>query len=462
EEALNDDTHWYKSDRQALYQDIAHMTKEEQEKYRTDPAFRTKVDAAVTNSFELGPTGMSCPGLDAAKHMLDNIMHNKPPEDIISKLDMHAQNKLDGKIVEGVIGGVTLPVIGPGGALLVAGDAATGGSGKDALFASGNADPIRDIQQALRDDPSLRDRILHPQTDSDKQLAAEFSKAAHAAMGSDAAYDAYVKPLLETGLLPMEAQAKLDKGIISNDKEGALKDVSNIAQLAAKEKADAKKEVEAKGQQFDEKNFHGPATDELNKILNDKAYQDKALGFLSEDDRKVALAVLNNPDGKIHPEDSLKLKLNHLGGSDEIMAVLHNIPPAELDRVRAAYLTKYGRDLVTDLLSKCTSSDDTTEIKHMFAKYSNATDAYFSYLDDVCKSKSGFGAWFTEHVGQSGTGYQLDDVMNKYTKELAEAHGQFKELSPQKQSELQEQLTEALKNWKESKSAAAEYTVDAI
>src|SRR5262249_34632367 len=162
--------------------------------------------------------------------------------------------------------------------------------------------------QAFKEDPDLRKRILNPQTDSDKRIAAAFMQAATGAMGSGDSYNKYVKPLVETGFLSLEIQGKLDKGIVSNEKEGAIKNVANIAQLAIAERAKVQ-EAEKNGQCVD-----APATDERNKILNDKGYQDKALGFLSDDDRAVALAVLKNPDGKIHPEDSIRLKLNHWGG----------------------------------------------------------------------------------------------------------------------------------------------------
>src|SRR5262249_54003237 len=156
------------------------------------------------------------------------------------------------------------------------------------------------------------------------------------AMGSQTVCDTYVKPLLEKGFVPMDVQAQLVNGLISKDREGMLKDVSHLAQLAIKEKEDAQEEAKAKGQPFDEKQFHAPATDELHKLLHDTSYQDKALSFLS-DDRTVALAVLKNSDGKIHPEDTIRLKLNHWGGTDDIMSALKIKPPLTLDQLSRDY-----------------------------------------------------------------------------------------------------------------------------
>src|SRR5262249_26700624 len=61
---LGDDTHWYKNDRKAMVEDITHMTKEEQDKYRNDPEYRAKVDQMLKD--KLG----DCPAYDAAQHLL--------------------------------------------------------------------------------------------------------------------------------------------------------------------------------------------------------------------------------------------------------------------------------------------------------------------------------------------------------------------------------------------------------
>src|SRR5262249_33315902 len=95
-----------------------------------------------------------------------------------------------------------------------------------------------------------------------------------------------------------------------------------------------------------------------------------------------------------------------------------------------------------------------------FRKYGSDTEAYADAHDQYDQSRDGFGSKLLDGVGAGGTGVVLDDAMQQYSKEIAEAHRQFKELPPEKQKEIEQKFAEALENFKESKSAAADYTVD--
>src|SRR5262249_6274113 len=98
------------------------------------------------------------------------------------------------------------------------------------------------------------------------------------------------------------------------------------------------------------------------------------------------------------------------------------------------------------------------ELESKFRKYGSAAEASADARD--ARQKAGRSP-FLDDFG-SGSEHQLDGVANRLHKELVEAHRRFQELPLEKQQEIEKQLTEALKNFKESKSAAAEYTVDAI
>src|SRR5262249_52320848 len=119
-QVLSDATHWYYKDRRAMAEAIAHMTSEEQDRYRNDSEYKKKIDQAVEEGFKIA--GAATPGLLAAKHMLENISEGKTevyvgrgkqgsdvhverkyvsPEDIISKLYMHGQDKVEDRMQHG-------------------------------------------------------------------------------------------------------------------------------------------------------------------------------------------------------------------------------------------------------------------------------------------------------------------------------------------------------------------------
>src|SRR5262249_9145993 len=133
DERLDDSRKWLtKNDRHAMYEHVAHMTKEQQESYRrgAEPDARTRdrdfyntVNEMVQKSFSLGPTNADCPALDAARHMLENVKHGKPPKDIISDLYMRAQDRLEGRIVQGGLGIALTPLTAGTSLVLVTGDA---------------------------------------------------------------------------------------------------------------------------------------------------------------------------------------------------------------------------------------------------------------------------------------------------------------------------------------------------
>ncbi|HEY9681113.1 MAG TPA: FHA domain-containing protein [Oculatellaceae cyanobacterium] len=302
--------------------------------------------------------------------------------------------------------------------------------GHGADFITDHAEAVRDIEKAFKDDPKLRDRINNPQTPEDKAYAAKFESAARNALG-DGDYDKYVKPLVTTGHLDIDTKLQLDKGFFKNDHEGAFKDIT------------------------------GASPEELKRLREDPAYREKALAFLNDDDKKIAQNVIDQ--GKMSPEDQIRQNIVHWGGSSDIMDQLRALKdhPDQLDKAKADYARKYGSDLEGDLISKL-GGDDKQEALRILNNHATAAEQYNENRDEYYKSRDGIGSKLVEYVGQSGTGYQLDEAMANYRKEVADANKNFSEITPEKKQELEARFQETLKNFKESKSAAADYVVDGV
>lgn len=418
-QALKDDTHWYGNDRVGMLKSIANMTDEEQKAYRQGGAFKTAVDAEVrdrTGVFKAGP------GRDGAIHMLDNVAAGKPPEDALAKMYIRTQENLEHQAKKnGAASLLSIPTFGASG-LINAGDNLAGNRGEAALMGSQSADAVRDLQEAFKKDPTLRDRILH-----DKEFGEKFTEVTKSAM-TPADFEKYGKPLIETGHLSLEQKMEMNSGLVLNNREGAVKDLLSAT------------------------------PEEKQRLLSDGAYQEKVLGALSKDDRQIALNALKQ--GHMAPEDDIRSHLVHVGGSDEIMSTLNKIPPDQLERVRHEYNQKYGSDLESDLIDKL-GSDKRAEMEQKFRKHATSTEAYNDARDDYYKTRDGIGSKVFVDGFSSGTGHQLDNTMQQYGRELAEAHKNGKELSQERVRQLNEQFESNIKNFRESKAAAAEYAVDA-
>jgi len=88
-------------------------------------------------------------------------------------------------------------------------------------------------------------------------------------------------------------------------------------------------------------------------------------------------------------------------------------------------------------------------------KYNDSRDQYY-------RSRSGMGSKCLDYIGQSGTGAQLDEAMANYRKEVSEANKNHTQISTESQKALENLFQETLKNFKESKSAAADHVVDGV
>jgi hypothetical protein len=430
-EALEDDTHWYGNDRKSMVDSIAHMTPDEQKKYRENTdGFREKVDRAVKESLGDTPAG------EAAQRMLDRVKEGRALEsDIVTELLVRAQEQKD--LDEKVLLGATVAG-GAFGFIQAATDVyVSDGVGRDALIGSRSAGVVKDLQEAFEKDPKLRERLMAkpPLTPEDEQLQKDFQIAIHKAV-SDVDYRKYIQPLLETGHLPIEKQMELKKALFDDDEQAAYKD---LVALAKDKSPEAQKEKD--------------------KILNDKEYQDKVLGFLSDDERAIALNALKQ--GEMRPEDVLRSYMVGAGtGEEEVKAQLAKLSPEGRETVRREYARKYNTDLTADLIDELGGQDKKDALRLIQREPASAREAYNRERDGYYQSYDGAGKAFVDKVWD-GTGHMSADAMNEFSAKVTEFSSRFKELPPEQQKELTEKLRTALDQFVASKGAAADAVVDA-
>src|SRR6185369_1867599 len=175
-------------------------------------------------------------------------------------------------------------------------------------------------------------------------------------------YQKYAKPLLETGHLAIDVQMELNKGVTDDDEQGAYKD---ILQASPEEKQ---------------------------KLLEDKAYQDQVLGFLSDDERAVALNILKQGEERV--EDKIRGQMLGAGtGEEEIKEALSKLTPEQKEQLRSDYARKYGADLTSDLMDEL-GGKDMKDADHALHRTGTAREEFNSARDEYYQSRDGIGkAW---------------------------------------------------------------------
>ncbi len=386
---VEDSSGVFNDNEESVFEAISKMTPAEQEKYKTDEAFRKRVNEKIAEVLDEGPEQ------DAARAMLDKVLKGQPPtEDIVSKLNRHA-----------------------------------------AETDTDEAKVIRDLKKEFTAHPELRDQIMNPKTPEQKEFAEKFMKSLHAAL-DDGEFETYAKPLLETGNLPLDVQMKLNKGVFDDDEQGSYQDV-----LALAERTDP------------------AAIEESNKILNDTEYQEKVLGHLNEEEKKIAINVLEQ--GVMLPEDKLRSFMVGAGTSEEeIKEVLAKLTPAEKEQLKKEYARKYGSDLTADLLDELGGQDAVDASRAMRRAPEDAAAAFDAARDEYYESRDGVGKAFVDSLWD-GTGYQSDEALNDFARAMTESTAKFEELPADEQKRLMENLQQQIDLFRESKMAVADGVTDA-
>jgi len=392
--------HWYGNDRNGVLDAVANMPLSEQERYRNDANFKKQVDESLQGSIA------DSRGQDAAKRMLAQVAEGKAPDsDIIANLER----------IQNFDGSKTL-------------------------------DAVHAIDKAMRDDPTLKERLINPKTEADQQLAAKFKEQTQLAFWED--YQNFGKPYVETGQLPLEKKVNLSKGVFSDDTAQIYNDIK------------------------------AASPEEKERLINDQAFQDKVLGFLGSDRKQVALAVAIQ--GEERPEDKIRSATVGWGGSADIVAALKEIKPADLERVKLAYADKYNTSLEGDLTAKL-GAKEMEEATRVLTQNLSLESRVNIARDQTENTRSGFGAAVADNIWKSGTGAQADETLAETTRVLAEknkmeealAQGQIlaQNSTPEQQQAIRDKVNETLKsaiefqnqatdNHIEAKAAAADYVAD--
>ncbi len=282
-----------------------------------------------------------------------------------------------------------------------------------------------EVLDAFKKDPTLRDRIINPQNDADRELATAFGTALSSAMGSSD-YEAYIKPILETGGLTSEAMSSLFKGTIDSNETGFYEALSSL-----------------------------PAA-ERKKMQDDPG---QYMSFMSAEDRAVAMNILAQ-DGKMSPED--KIRAYQLGAGTmekEIKEMLSTMSPEEIELMKRNYAKKYDSNLNADLMSEL-SGKDLRDTNKMLERPQSSGEAFNDALDDARDVHTGSASQYSDYF--NGTGESVDDAAIQFGKTVAEYSKNFQELPPDIQKQLVETMKTAVDAHKESKEAMADAMVNGI
>jgi len=285
---------------------------------------------------------------------------------------------------------------------------------------------VRDIRDAFNADPTLRSRINEPKTDADRALAADFKKAGEQALGTSM-YQEYVGELLKTGSISADKMTKLSKGVFSDDEETTYEDIAKAPQQ------------------------------ERDRLRTDIAYQNVALDHLNSDERKVALAAAEQ--GEYRSEDKIRTLILGFGGGKDIVEQLKQVPTEQLNQLKSEYARKYGTSFESDLMAKL-GGQEMAEARRVLTADKSLAERVDVARDESYSTRSGVGAGFADWV--SATGKQSDDALDQMLQTAAEANRKGEAASPEQMKHLLDDFASAIDNHRETKSAAADYTADAL
>ena len=453
-DAINDASGLFNDNEANVYEAIKNMSPAEQLKYKGNPMFKHDVDEKVRSVLDKGPEQ------DAAFRMLRDIeLGQKPSEDIVTRV------------------------------LQQAGKANTD-----------EAQVVRDVLKAFRESekngekPTLWERIHNPKSDNlaDRMLADEFKNALFKALdGSDRKY---AEKLIAKGFLTVEEQMTFRKSIINDDEQGAYADLAALGAVAnkypkseAEAVAEAQADARSRGKEnadpaaldaartkaraeiaaFEERlktgdpvaNAIKDAHEEVQKVATDQAYQAKALGFLNDDERQIALYALKQ--GELRPEDKMRSYMIGAGTSEEeIKQELAKLSPVEKEQLRRNFAGKYHADLTYEYIDELGGRDKTEVLRSARREPTSAEEAFDRARAEYYESRDGFGSRWVNTMWD-GTGYQADEAQLIYRSAMSEFAAKFEQLPPEKQRELVENLQQSLDLFVESKGALADGLTDA-
>ncbi|MDQ5936699.1 MAG: hypothetical protein QG574_4035 [Cyanobacteriota bacterium erpe_2018_sw_21hr_WHONDRS-SW48-000092_B_bin.40] len=313
---------------------------------------------------------------------------------------------------------------------------------------------ISHIEEAFRADPTLRQRMLAPQTDEDRQLSKWFHYSVESAVtnagmgarytkkegnmiaGSDKQLKEYESFVFDGGLVPLE-----QKLLLTSDNVDRI----NIILHASPE---------------DRARLLIPNPDQPTK-----QFQDTVLG--TGDEREVTLYALTQRDqnGNGSFTDADRFRLFALGDKveqDTLRDTLAKMTPAQRQQLADEYYTKYHRLITSDVIEKVKEDDkwrfrellSPTDIgvRQIALDSQRALDSHTSDFDPFLKS-----FWDYSRVSADTS----QDNLNKFVAEHAK---ELDKLTPEQRKQFDDAVknfSEAQKNYINSKGEFAEAFVNA-
>jgi len=428
---IQDSSGTLNDDEASIFDGLQKMSPEDINDYRTKQEYRDQVDAAIRSTLDAGPEQ------DAAFALLKQALDGKQPTlDIVTRINLEAAHVDvdEGKVIRDLQRALRPPDFSK----LTEPQKQEYARGQE-LYEQGRHPIDKELSKEDRRALELyrkfhvRDMVTDPQNQEDIRFATELDTALHRALDEDE-YNDYARPILEDGHLPLEVMLKLDKGIVDDNEQDAYKDIVTLARGTDQE-----------------------SVRERSWLLADPAAQKKVLGFLSDDERQIALYALKQ--GEMRPEDIFRSHVVGFGADkEEIKQLLSRLDPEQIKQLRRDYATKYGQDLDSRLLDEV-SGKYATEVKRLVQNQpADAREAYNDFRNDYYVSYDGVGKRFVNGVGWDGTGYMSESALN----DLAHAITVNPDLTAAQRAELNENLQKNLELYRESKGQVADAVVDAV
>jgi len=373
---IDDKSSFWSTDEKGILSAVQHMSETDQKRYREDPKFKEDLDKAVSSTL-----GHSVEGF-AAQRILEHVMKGEgAKDDILGKL-----------------------------AVRMEGDKET-----PAMLA--------ELEASMKDDPGLRERILHPKNDEETKFSQQFEQMARFCYGGD--YSKYVEPLLKNGSLPFAEKAKLYDGFWSNDTKGLYDAIAT-------------------------------ATPEEKQAI--AADPHKLLPFLTTQQSELA-ANIAKQNGEMQPVDKMRAAILGMSGDkDAIRELGTNLKPEERAKLVHDYQIKYGSSLISDLDDKL-SGQDRTEAERNFRDLPDTARAAFNAArNEDLVSNDGIGRSFVRHW--DGTADMSRDDLNQYAAAMEDYSRVYKDMPVAQSEKMASDLTEAVDLYRKSKGAAADAIVD--
>ena len=377
-EAITDKQGTIKPDDEGILASLKKMTVEEQERYRHDPDYKKQIDTLVDGVFH-----HRVPEVDA-KRILQNVEKGeKPTEDIVGKLSLQVY-----------------------------------GQSRD------KATALKDIEDALKADGTLAQRLKNPQSEDDKHTAAKFKQYAEAIFGAD--YENLVQPLLTEGHLPLSKKLAVHDGLLKADMEAVAQAIKSST---AQERAQL------------------------------AANPESMMPSFNADERQVALTIAAH-GGEIRPEDRMRMALLGISGDKETIKELSGaLTVEERQKLVGEYESQYHRKLVDDLGDKLGGQDEIEAVRAFKGLLANARESFNEARSEEYQSNDGIGRQLVRNY-VDGTADAERDALNQYASAMTSYAREQQEMPREEVHARKEDLHQAGDLLRESKNQAADIVTD--